>query len=89
MEELKETQTQHFSNEDINKLIAENNYLKGVINELNDVRGIKRLEFLFKILKFSNFFSTDIISKTASEITEALFSSEDVKSTEENCEDKD
>lgn len=84
MEEQKETQQAPQINvEDIKRLVEENKQLRGMVQQLNDARGIKRLEFLFSIVENAVVFPKEVIDKTVSEITSALFEEEKAPETKE------
>lgn len=57
----------------IKNLIEENNTLRKAIDEINDVRGYKRIEYLFKVIDFSSQFPKDIVNKAIAEIGNALY----------------
>ena len=78
--------------EEVMKVNHENNMLTSklqeayaALEELSNQRGIKRLEFLFRIIENNGGrFSEDIIAKAVAEVSEAMF-----PSVEENKENKD
>lgn len=64
-------------------LREENAQLKEIVRQLNDARGIKRLEFLFKVVENAVIFPQNVVDSTVKEIKEALFSEEPVDNKEE------
>ena len=52
-----------------NKLMQANQ----IIERLSDERALARVNFLFKILKYSSYFSQEIIDKTTLELSEVMF----------------
>lgn len=52
-----------------NKLMQANQ----IIERLSDERALARINFLFKVLKYSSYFPQEIVNKTASELTEVMF----------------
>lgn len=64
-------------------LREENVQLKEIVRQLNDARGIKRLEFLFKIVENAVVFPQKVVDSTVKEIKEALFSEEFTDNKEE------
>lgn len=64
-------------------LREENVQLKEIVRQLNDARGIKRLEFLFKIVENAVVFPQKVVDSTVKEIKEALFSEESTDNKEE------
>lgn len=78
--------------EEVMKVNYENNMLKNklkeayvAIEELSNQRGIKRLEFLFRIIENNGGrFTEEVIAKAVAEVSEAMF-----PSVEENKENKD
>ncbi len=52
-----------------NKLMQANQ----IIERLSDERALARVNFLFKILKYSSYFPQEIIEKTTLELSEVMF----------------
>lgn len=44
-----------------------------IIERLSDERALARVNFLFKILKYSSYFPQEIIEKTTLELSEVMF----------------
>lgn len=44
-----------------------------IIERLSDERALARVNFLFKMLKYSSYFPQEIIDKTAVELAEVMF----------------
>ena len=83
MEEKQQQATPQMTLEDVQKLVNENRQLKALVNQLNDARGIKRLEFLFNIVENAVEFPREIVEKTVKEISSALFEEEKQEVNEE------
>ena len=81
-EEKKEVaaQPQKFTYEQLEEIArtatTENQQLRAAVQQLNDARGLKRLEFLFNIVDHSIEFGAELTAKAVKEITEALFAPE-------------
>lgn len=60
----------------VRNLQKRNAQLEQGIQQLNDARGIKRIEFLFKVLEYTIEFDADTVAKTVKEIKESLFGPE-------------
>src|SRR5574344_450686 len=73
-------QPQKFTYEQLEEIArnaaSENQQLRTAVQQLNDARGLKRLEFLFNVVEHSIEFGPDITAKAVKEITEALFAPE-------------
>ena len=88
MEEQKKTA---ITEDEVMKVNYENNMLKSklkeayaALEELSNQRGIKRLEFLFRIIENNGGrFSEDIIAKAVAEVSEAMFASVEEKKDNE------
>lgn len=52
-----------------NKLMQANQ----IIERLSDDRALARVNFLFKVLKYSSYFTQEIINKTSAELAEVMF----------------
>lgn len=52
-----------------NKLMQANQ----IIERLSDERALARVNFLFKVLKYSSYFPQEIIEKTTLELSEVMF----------------
>lgn len=52
-----------------NKLMQANQ----IIERLSDERALARVNFLFKVLKYSSYFPKEIIEKTTLELSEVMF----------------
>jgi hypothetical protein len=52
-----------------NKLMQANQ----IIERLSDERVLARVNFLFKMLKYSTYFPQEIVDKTAAELAEIMF----------------
>jgi hypothetical protein len=52
-----------------NKLMQANQ----IIERLSDERALARVNFLFKILKSSEYFPQDVVNKTTVELAEVMF----------------
>ena len=89
---MEEQKKAAITEDEVMKVNYENNMLKSklkeayaALEELSNQRGIKRLEFLFRIIENNGGrFSEDIIAKAVVEVSEAMF-----PSVEENKENKD
>lgn len=55
-----------------------------IIDKLSDDRALARIGFLFKILKYKEVFSEDVVAKTIEEISMVMFPNEEVVESEEN-----
>jgi hypothetical protein len=44
-----------------------------IIERLSDERALARVNFLFKVLKYSSYFPQEIIEKTTLELSEVMF----------------
>lgn len=56
-----------------NKLMQANQF----IERLSDERALARINFLFKVLKYSSYFKQETVERTVAEIAEVMFPVED------------
>lgn len=57
-----------------NKLMQANQ----IIERLSEERALARINFLFKILKYSSYFKQETVERTAAELAEVMFPVEDI-----------
>lgn len=55
-----------------------------VIERLSDERALARINFLFKVLKYKDVFTTEIVTKTIEEISMVMFPNEEELENEGN-----
>ena len=88
---MEEKKKAAITEDEVMKVNYENNMLKSklkeayaALEELSNQRGIKRLEFLFKIIENNGGrFTEDVIAKAVAEISEAIFPSVEEKKDNE------
>ena len=88
---MEEQKKAAITEDEVMKVNYENNMLKSklkeayaALEELSNQRGIKRLEFLFRIIENNGGrFSEDIIAKAVAEVSEAMFASVEEKKDNE------
>lgn len=73
MEQLNNAPEEQSQETLIKNLIEENKALRKAVEEINDARGYKRIEYLFKVIDFSTQFPKDIVDKAVKEIGNALY----------------
>ena len=88
---MEEQKKATITEEEVIKVNYENNMLKSklkeayaALEELSNQRGIKRLEFLFRIIEnIGGRFTEEVIAKAVAEVSEAMFPSVEEKKDNE------